>query len=24
VGYFSIWCLVITVIAALLMKRRDA
>jgi len=24
VGYFSLWCLVITVIAALLMKRRDA
>ena len=24
VGYFSFWCLVITVIAALLMKRRDA
>ena len=24
VGYFSIWCLVITIIAALLMKRRDA
>ena len=24
VGYFSIWCLVITVFAALLMKRRDA
>ena len=24
VGYFSIWCLVISVIAALLMKRRDA
>lgn len=24
VGYFSIWCLVITVVAALLMKRRDA